>query len=256
MRIKVSNNGINIRLLTMDRPPVNAMDNEMVGELSEAIQTAMSDQNVRVLVITGAGRFFVAGADVEELASSSQQEGEETVSRVKALQSLLRNGAKPVIAAINGMAAGGGLELAMACDFRIAARGVKLGLPEATLGVIPGAGGTQMLPRLAGIGKALEMMFTGNLIDAEEALARGLVERIAGAEGALEAALKIAEKISRNAPLALAEIKKAAYDTINFPLAEGLSRETQRFARLCDTEDKNEGISAFKARRPAQFKGC
>jgi enoyl-CoA hydratase len=256
MGVVAANQGDKIRVLTMDRPPVNAMNDEMVRDLSEAVQDAMADKDVAVLVITGAGRFFAAGADVEELAVCNREGGERTVSAVKGFQTLLRRGPKPVIAAINGMAAGGGFELAMACDIRIAAKDVKLGLPEATLGVIPGAGGTQMLPRLAGIGKALELMFSGGLIPGEEAWRLGLVEQLAEGETALEAALKLAGKISRNAPLALAEIKGAAYDTLNLSLEEGLRRETDRFAGLCDTQDKNEGISAFKARRPAQFKGC
>jgi len=130
-----------------------------------------------------------------------------------------------------------------------------LGLPEATLGVIPGAGGTQMLPRLVGIGKALECMFSGRLIAAEEAMRLGLVERIAPEGGALKEALALAEVISRNAPLALAAIKLATYDTLNVSLEKGLELETERFARMCDTEDKKEGITAFKSRRRADFRG-
>lgn len=255
MNIKKSNQENGTHVLVIDRPPVNALADELIMELSEVVQAAMSDPEVSVLVITGAGKFFAAGADVERLAVFDSAEGEATVFRVKALQSLMRKGPKPVIAALNGLAAGGGLELAMACDIRMAGKDVKVGLPEATLGVIPGAGGTQMLPRLVGMGKALDLMLTGRLIGAEQAFHWGLLDRITDEGMALEEALKLAGKIAKNAPVALAEIKKAAYDTLNLPLEEGLKQETKRFGRVCDTEDKNEGISAFKAKRPAQFKG-
>lgn len=132
MGIKESNQGRETRVLTIDRPPVNALDDEIVKELAEAVGIAMSDPEIRVLVITGAGKFFVAGADVGKLAACNREDGRKTVSRVKALQSLLRKGPKPVIAALNGMAAGGGLELAMACDIRIADKEARMGLPEAT----------------------------------------------------------------------------------------------------------------------------
>lgn len=255
MHIQESNQGKNIRVLTIDRPPVNALDDEIVAQLSAAVQSAMSDPEVRVLIITGAGKCFVAGADIDRLLVCNRNEGREMVSRVKAFQSLLRKGSKPVIAAVNGMAAGGGLELAMACDIRIADQKALLGLPEATLGVIPGAGGTQMLPRLVGIGRALELMFSGKLIRAEEALRLGLVERVTAEGGALKEAMDLAEIIARNAPMALAEIKLATYDAVNVSLEKGSERETERFARMCDTEDKKEGITAFKSRRQAHFRG-
>ncbi len=137
MSIRVSDQGKKTRVLTIERPPVNALDDETVMELTEAVETAMTDPGVCVLVITGAGKFFVAGADLDRLAACNREEGRQTVSRVKKLHSLLRKGPKPVIAALNGLAAGGGLELAMACDIRIAAADVGVGLPEATLGVIP-----------------------------------------------------------------------------------------------------------------------
>ena len=146
MGITESTQGRQTRVLTIDRPPVNALDDETVMELTKAVEIAMRDSEVRVLVITGAGRFFVAGADLERLAACKREEGRQTVSRVKALQSLLRNGPKPVIAALNGLAAGGGLELAMACDIRIADKEAGMGLPEATLGVIPGPAAPRCCP--------------------------------------------------------------------------------------------------------------
>ena len=175
MGVTVSNRGRKTRVLTIDRPPVNALDDETVMKLTGAVETAMTDPEVCVLVITGAGKFFVAGADLDRLAACNREEGRQTVSRVKKLHSVLRKGPKPVIAALNGLAAGGGLELAMACDIRIADKEARMGLPEVTLGVIPGAGGTQMLPRLVGMGKALEMMSSGQIIEARGALGLGLV---------------------------------------------------------------------------------
>ena len=255
MSVNVSNYNSKIRVLTIDKPPVNALDDEVIRGFTEAVQLALSDLEVLALVITGSGKFFAAGADVEKLAICNGEEGADTVGRVKALHDLMRSGSKPIIAAINGIAAGGGLELAMACDIRIAGKAARLGLPEATLGVIPGAGGTQILPRLVGMGKALELMLSGRLIAVEEAFRCGLVDCIADEGKALEEALNLAEKITANAPLALAEIKQAAYDTLNLSLEEGLKHETERFARVCDTEDKEEGISAFKTRRSPNFKG-
>ena len=244
-----------IRVLTIDRPPVNALNEDEVEALLQATRAAMNDPQVRVVVITGTGKVFVGGADMDRLASADEEIARSMVLGVKALHSELRAGPKPVIAALNGMAAGGGLELAMACDIRIAAKEARMGLPEVTLGVLPGAGGTQMLPRLVGVGKAMEMMLSGRIISAEEALALGLIEEIAEDESALDRALKMARRIAKNAPLAIAEIKAAAYDVLSLPLVRGLEKETDRFARLCGTEDKNEGIAAFKARRPPLFRG-
>ena len=255
MNIKISNQENGTRVLALDRPPVNALADGLIRELIELAGVAMSDPEVLVLVITGAGKFFAAGADVDKLVNFDAGEAETTVSRVKELHWLLRKGPKPVIAALNGLAAGGGLELAMACDIRVAGKDVKVGLPEATLGVIPGAGGTQMLPRLVGLGKALELMFTGRLIGAEEAFQWGLLDHVTEPGQALAQSVELAGKIARNAPLALAEIKQAAYDTLRLPLEDGLLQETKAFGRVCETEDKNEGISAFKERRAAQFKG-
>lgn len=244
-----------IRILTIDRPPVNALNDETVSELREAVKSAMEDKEIRVLVITGSKEIFVAGADLEVLAKADQDIAREVVSRVKFLHHEIQSGPKPVLAAINGVAAGGGLELAMACDVRIADKNARLGLPEVTLGVMPGAGGTQMLPRLIGIGKALELMLSGTVITADEALALGLIEHIAAEGNALTLALKTAEKMAQNAPLAMAEIKQAAYDSLSLSLTEGLERETERFARLCETDDKSEGIAAFKAKRLPIFRG-
>ena len=220
MSITVSNQGRKTRLLTLDRPPVDALDDETVSELPEAVKTAMSDPEVGALVITGAGGIFVAGADVEKLAACNREEGRRTVVSVKAMQSLLRKGPKPVIAALNGMA-GGGLELAMACDIRIADKEARMGLPEANLGVIPGAGGTQMLPRLVGIGKALELMLSGRVIKAKEALDLGLVDRIAGEEGLWEKPWNWLKKYPGMRPLPWLKLKGTLTTPWLIPLKRG-----------------------------------
>lgn len=255
MSIKISDYKQQIRVMTIERPPVNALNEQEVAALSRAVKLAMQDSKVRAVIITGAGKIFVAGADVDKLACADKTEARKMAAGIKALHREMREGAKPVIAAINGMAAGGGLELAMACDIRIADKKARLGLPEVTLGVLPGAGGTQLLPRMIGLGKALELMLQGSIITAADALEIGLIEQIATEESALDRAIKLAEAIVQNAPLSIAEIKSAAWDTLSLPLEEGLAKETERFARLCETEDKNEGILAFKDRRKAMFSG-
>jgi enoyl-CoA hydratase/carnithine racemase len=245
-----------IRVLTIDRPPVNALDGVTMEALAAALDQAMAEPSVRVIVLTGAGeKAFAAGADLDELQKCDSGAGRNLVTGVKGTMARIRRGPKPVIAAINGLAAGGGLELAMSCDIRIADQAAGLGLPEVSLGVLPGAGGTQLLPRLVGMGRALEMMLTGKIISAEQGLAMGLVDRIAQPGNALKQAVELAGRIGANAPLAVAEIKAAAYATFSEPLDRGLAIETEGFARLCDTEDKAEGIIAFKERRRPVYKG-
>lgn len=256
MSVKVSDHHTNIRVLTIDRPPVNALDGGTMGALSDTVEAAMQDDAIRVVIVTGAGeKAFAAGADLEELQRCGTAAGRVLVTRVKETMAKLRQGPKPVIAAINGLAAGGGLELAMACDIRIAAPAAGLGLPEVTLGVIPGAGGTQMLPRLIGVGRALEMMLTGRIISVDRGMTMGLIDGVAEAGDVLGQALELAKKIARNAPLAIAEIKAAAYATFSHPLEQGLLLETEGFARLCESEDKKEGIDAFKSRRRPVYRG-
>jgi enoyl-CoA hydratase/carnithine racemase len=255
MSIQASDPIKKVRLLTIDRPPVNALNGEMVDELTEAVLSAMGDPRVKAMVITGSGKVFVAGADLDRLGDADETAARLMVTGVKRLHRELRKGPKPVIAAMNGAALGGGLELAMACDIRIADKKAGMGLPEVTLGVLPGAGGTQMLPRLIGLGKALELMLSGKIISADEALALGLIEHVAKEGTAVDYALDLAQAIALNAPLALAETKAAAYDALSLPLDNGLEEETERFARLCGTEDKKEGIAAFKSGRAAVFRG-
>jgi len=255
MSIKTSAGGNGIQVLTIDRPPVNALDENQVNLLSDAFREAVDDPTIRVIVLTGAGNIFVAGADMDKLLAAGSSEARDMVAGIKSLHRAMREAKKPVIAAINGMAAGGGLELALACDIRIAAPEAKMGLPEVKLGVLPGAGGTQILPRLIGIGRAMKLMLEGRIIDAQTAYDYGLVDQLATQGSALDEAIKTAASICRNAPLSVAEIKAAAWDTLSLPLDTGLETETERFCRVCGSEDKNEGITAFKEKRQAIFSG-
>lgn len=256
MGVRISDHGNHIRIIHIDRPPVNALDNPTMEAFGEGVGQAMQDGAVRVLVVTGTGeKAFAAGADLDELAACDADTGRKLAARVKTVMGKLRKGPKPVIAAINGLAAGGGLELAMSCDIRIADGRAGLGLPEVTLGVLPGAGGTQMLPRLIGVGRALMLMLSGRIITAEEGFRLGLIDQVAGEAGALGDALNLAEKLAANAPVAMAEIKAAAYTTLSQPLECGLELETEGFARLCATQDRDEGVNAFKSRRKPVFQG-
>jgi enoyl-CoA hydratase len=245
-----------VALLILDNPPANTMDRETMTQLDQAVASGMETPEIRVLILTGAGkRFFAAGAEIRELARFDSSSGRETVMQVKTVLHRLRTGPKPVIAAINGLAPGGGLELALGCDIRIASEEAKVGLPEIKLGVMPAAGGTQFLPRLVGLGKAFELLTTGDLLPAREALSLGLIERVVPYAKLLEEAMELAKRLARQAPLALTAIKQSVYDTLRYPLKEGLLLETERFSRLCDTRDKAEGVAAFLERREPVFEG-
>lgn len=254
MSVTITRHTEAIRILTIDHPPVNALNQATGVALFDAVHEVSAASEVRVIVITGNGKCFVAGADLNELAAWNSQTALAEGERLRAVFAALRHSPKAVIAAINGPVLGGGLELALSCDMRVAAENVILGLPEVTLGVLPGAGGTQLLPRLVGLGRALEMMTTGRTVDAKEALAIGLIDQLA-VDSVLDDAIKLAEKIAANAPLAVAGIKAAAYAALSLPLADGLCKESEEFAKLCDTEDKNIGIAAFKARQKPTFAG-
>lgn len=245
-----------IALVTIDNPPANSLNADTLTTLQEVLEPCLSDEEVRVLVITGAGRkIFVAGADINQLRGLDQESGERLVIYCKEVFSLLQSSAKPVIAAINGIAAGGGLELALCCDIRVAAAHARLGLPEASLGVLPAAGGTQLLPRLIGAGQAMRLMLTGELITAELALELGVVEEVVPGDSLMDRVMNLAQQIAAMPPLAVAEIKAAVQDSLWQPLAQGMANETTRFGRLCITEDKQEGVEAFLRGRRPHFKG-
>ncbi len=244
-----------VAVVTVDRQSaLNALNQDVLAELAVAFQVAETDAEVRALVITGAGRAFVAGADIAELQRLSDPfAGRETALMGQSVMDSLASLPFPTVAAINGFALGGGLELALAADMRVAAPGAKLGLPEVGLGLIPGFGGTQRLPRLIGKGRALDMIFTGRHVDAQEALQMGLVNRVA--DDALAAALELARLAAKNAPVAIGLAKEAVVRGLDVTLAEGLEIEADLFGMVTTTADMQEGTSAFLAKRKPDFKG-
>jgi enoyl-CoA hydratase len=241
--------------LTIMRPEtLNALDEDLLMELAMAFDLAESDVQVRALLITGEGRAFVAGADMASLA----QIGDGFAGREAALagQDVMNSLAAlpfPTIAAINGFALGGGLELALACDLRVAAHGARLGLPEVTRGLIPGYGGTQRLQRLIGLSRAVDLVLTGRMVSAEEAHAFGLVHRVA--DDALAAAEELAATLVRNGPIALGLAKEALVRGVDVTLQQGLEIEADLFGLAATTADAKEGIDAFFAKRDATFTG-
>lgn len=246
-----------VAVLTVDRPQkLNAMDAATMAELDRAFSHLASDDAVRAVIVTGAGeKAFIAGADIQELARETATTGHATALRGQSIFRRIETLGKPVIAAINGFALGGGLELALACHLRVAAEGAKLGLPEVTLGAIPGYGGTQRLSRLVGRGRAYEMILTGDPVDAAEALRIGLVNRVVPKEALLETAEALARRMVRNAPLALRHALLAIDQGVEVDLEKGLLLEATLFGILCGTEDLKEGMTAFLEKRKAAFHG-
>lgn len=245
-------------ILTFNRPKVrNALSFDLINESIDAITTAENDPMIKVLIITGNGdRAFVSGADINELQQrNTLTELEGAANKRRDLTLLLETITKPTIAAINGFATGGGLELAMACNIRIASDNAKMGLPEINLGIIPGNGGTQRLPRLISKGYATEMILTGDLIEAHEAHRIGLINHVVPFHELMPKALNIANKIASKPPLSIKLAKDAINNGGNMGLREGLQYEGKLFAILCDTLDKKEGVSAFLEKRTPNFQG-
>jgi len=230
-----------VALLTVNRPQkLNAMNYETMSELDRAFSRLGSDDAVRAVILTGAGeKAFIAGADIQELARETGTTGHVTALRGQSTFRRIETLGKPVIAAINGFCLGGGLELALSCHVRVAAEGAKLGLPEVTLGAIPGYGGTQRLSRLVGRGRAYEMILTGDPVDAAEALRIGLVNRVVPKESLLETADALARRMVRNAPLALRHALLAIDQGLEVDLEKGLLLEATLFGILCGTDDGN-----------------
>ncbi|PYQ47653.1 MAG: hypothetical protein DMF59_18310 [Acidobacteria bacterium] len=246
-----------ILFLTIDRPKVlNALNAATVEEIFHVFSTAHDDVTVKAVIVTGAGeKAFVAGADINELAQKTPVTGKETSERGQFILAFIEKFPKPVIAAINGFALGGGCELALACHIRIASDKAQIGLPEVTLGIIPGYGGTQRMARLLGSAKALELICTGDRIGAAEAERIGLVNKVVPADQLVAAAEEMARKIMSRGPLAI----RAAIEAVNrgseMPIREGEFLEATLFGLLCASEDTKEGMKAFLEKRPANFKG-
>ncbi len=246
-----------IAYVTIDRPKVlNALNMATMQELKEAFAAIKEDPEVRVVILTGAGeKSFVAGADISELGQQTPVSAKEYTHRGQAVVDAIENLGKPVIACVNGFALGGGCELAMACTMRIASDNAKLGQPEVKLGLIPGYGGTQRLPRLVGKGLAMQQILTGEMISAQEAHRIGLVNEVVPQAELIARAEAIAAKIIANSPLAIQYAMEAVNRGSDMTLADGLFLEATLFAVCCATEDKNEGTRAFLEKRAAQFKG-
>jgi enoyl-CoA hydratase/carnithine racemase len=246
-----------VALVTIDNPPVNALSAALLDELSGELARLDGEDDARAIVVRGGGdRAFVAGADIKEFPSlrETPREGGSArgIQKVGAEIERLRT---PVVAAIHGFCLGGGLELAMACDVRVAAEDAQLGQPEIKLGLLPGGGGTQRLPRLVGHGRALLLNMTGDPISGTQAYEWGLVERVVPREQLLDAALEIARTIAERSPHAIAVIKEIAAETRDLPLADGLRREAEAFLRCLASEDGREGVAAFIEKREPAWTG-
>lgn len=243
--------------LTVDHPPANALSNQVLEEIGEAVDLAAADVAVRCLVFTGAGeRFFIAGADIKEFLQTPDEHVGDRTARGQQLTLKLERLPKVVIMAVNGFCLGGGCELAMAGDIRIAADSAVFGQPEIKLGIIPGFGGTQRFPRLIGKSRAMELLFSGDNIDAQTALQLGLVSRVVPAAELMAEARRTAEKLSTAAPLAVGAIKRAVADGLDRPIDQALDVERREFVNVRRTADAREGITAFIEKRQANFTGA
>jgi len=254
--IKLTNEG-NVATLTIARPDrLNALSPELMAELSDAVaEVARRAKELRCLVITGEGKAFVAGADIAAMQSMTPGEASDFASRGHQLGSALEALPLPVIAAINGFALGGGCELALACDFAYASEKAKLGQPEVKLGVIPGFGGTQRLLRRVGVALARELVYSGMMIDAQEALRIGLVNRVFAHDELLPKTYEIARTIAEMGPLAVAAAKRVIREGEMMPLPQANALEVDAFAGCFTSADQKEGMAAFLAKRPAVFAG-
>ena len=246
-----------IAVLTLNRPEVmNSFNFVLLNSLKEQVDALKFNSNVRVVIITGAGRkAFCAGADLKERTTFDELQVKEFIFTIRNLFTSIEHLNKPVIAAINGVALGGGTELALACDIRIAAMNASMGLTETRLAIIPGAGGTQRLPRLIGRGKAKELIFTGRRVDAREALQIGLVNQICDPESLLEECQKMAAMICETGPIAIEQAKYAINYGLETDLHTGLGIESNAYWVTIPTEDRLEGLAAFQEKRKPVYKG-
>jgi len=254
VRIEISDG---VAIITIDRPKVlNALNAQTVGEIGEAFEQVRNDDAVKAVILTGGGeKAFVAGADIAELAKMTPITGKATAERGQRIFANIERFPKPVIAAINGFALGGGCELALACHIRIASERAQIGLPEVTLGIIPGYGGTQRMARLLGKGKALELILTGDRVPAAEAERIGLVNKVVAPEELMNTAMELAKKIASRGPLAVRAAIEAVMSGSEMPIEEGFFLEATLFGLLASTDDMKEGMGAFLEKRAANFKG-
>jgi enoyl-CoA hydratase len=246
-----------VAVVTVNRPDkLNALDDRTMEELEAAFAALASDASVRGVILTGAGeKAFVAGADIGELSRQNPVEGKERSIRGQRMLDRIETLGKPVVAAVGGFALGGGCELAMACHVRVASENAKLGTPEVKLGLMCGYAGTQRLARLVGKGRALELLLTGEMVDAQEAFRIGLVNRVVPRPKLLEESEALLRKMLANGPVSLRFVIEAVNSGLEMPFAEGQKLEATLFGLLCTTEDMKEGTKAFLEKRPPKFKG-
>jgi enoyl-CoA hydratase/carnithine racemase len=244
-----------VAVLTIDHPPANAFNHATLVDLDAALDELIANEQVKVIIITGAGEFaFVAGADINEIAAvKDATEAKEFIFKGQGIFDKIAACPKPVIAAINAVALGGGLELAMACHLRILADRARLGQPESNLGIIPGWGGTQRLPRIIGPAKAIELILTGDMINAQEAFRLGLANKVVPAGQVLAEAKGLAKKLAAKSKLTSEAALKAINEGLKMPLADGLRLEADQFGELIGSNDTKEGISAFLQKRQPKF---
>jgi enoyl-CoA hydratase len=254
--VKLDREDDGVAIITLNRPDkLNALNAETIRVLDDVVREVHDDASIRAVVLTGAGeKAFVAGADIAELSTMGPVDGVQVSRAGQATFRALERMPKPVIAAVNGFALGGGLELALACHIRIASSRAKFGLPEAKLGIIPGYGGTVRLPRLVGRGRALELILTGDMIDAAEAFRIGLVNRVEEPEALLDAARAMARRMIANGPVALALAIEAVDHGMTTTLDEAQVLESNLFGLLASTDDMREGMRAFLEKRKAEFR--
>lgn len=245
------------RIITLNRPQVrNALNLQLLQALEQAVDQVRFSRDLRVLIITGVGtRAFCAGADLKERLTMSEGEVRHFLSSIRQLFTKIEGLPLPVIAAINGVALGGGMELVLACDLRVAADTATMGFTETQLAIIPGAGGTQRLPRLVGTGLAKELIYTGRQLSAQEAFEKGLVNRVAEADTIMDVCLELAEEISKAGPLALAQAKFAIDKGLDVDLYSGLAIEASAYEVCIPTEDRLEGLKAFREKRIPVYRG-
>lgn len=245
-----------IGYVTMNRPEaLNALNTDVLAELDDVFRAIDTDGDVKVAIVTGAGRAFIAGADIAQMSKLNGTEGRDMTIQGQQVMNLIESINKPVIAAVNGFALGGGNELSMACDIRIASDKAKFGQPEVNLGIIPGYGGTQRLPRLVGKGMAKKLIYSAEMIDASEAYRIGLVDEVVPADELMEAAEKLAKTIMSKAPVAIKMAKVAINNGINSDLLTGVQFEAEAYTSTFVSDDREEGMMAFLEKRDADFKG-
>jgi len=255
--IEIERSGEFVAILKLNRPQaLNAMSTEMLNELNQCIDEIKKDSSIRVVILTASGeKAFCVGADLKERKQMPENQVIHAVQNIGKTVANLEALPQPVIAAMNGVAFGGGLELALACDIRFAANDISLGLTETALAIIPGAGGTQRLSRLIGISKAKELIYTARRISANDAKELGIVDHVVEREELLTSAINLANEMSKNGPLALVQAKKAINQGVEVPLQSGLQIELLAYSALIPTNDRLEGLKAFEEKRPPNYQG-